>query len=166
MIIVMARRYYYENNERFEAIGRIVLGFSILEELIRSSVGRLINDEFKVRQIITDILQFNDLLDLFDSTYRHKIKDKEKINELDDLLNRIHEASDKKNTILLPYRAGGDNHLYDSISFGYPRKGFGSKLLVLKADDLNDIADFIYSIATDISEFMLRTANSGELECS
>lgn len=162
----MARRYYCENNERFEALGRIVLGFSILEELLRSSVGRLINDELKVRQIITDILQFNDLLDLFDSIYRDKIKDREKIDELDDLINRAHEANDKKNTIILPYRAGGDNHLYDSISFGYPRKGFGSKLLILKDDDLNDIADSIYCVATDISEFMLRTVNSGELECS
>ena len=98
--------------------------------------------------------------------YRHKIKDKEKINELNDLLDRIHEASDKRDSIIFPYRAGRDRHLYESISFGYPRKGLGSKLLIMKADDMTDIADSIYSIATDISEFMLRTVNSGELGCS
>ncbi len=159
----MIRRFYVDEIGKLESIGRVILDFSLLEELIRSSVGRLIDDEFKIRQMITDKLQFHDLLELFDSIYRHKVKDHGKINELNDLLNRAREAYEKRHNIIVPSRANMGHNLYDSIGFGHPRKKFESKLVILKANELDDISDFIYGVATDISEFMLLTVNSGEL---
>jgi len=90
-----------EDSER--AIGRICMAFQRLEELVSDQIGRLISDDAQLGTIITAELSFRNKLGLLCSLYLYRLRLTERPEALKILLAKLHQAEDRRNTILHSY---------------------------------------------------------------
>ena len=90
-----------EDSER--AIGRICMAFQRLEELLSDQIGRLISNDAQLGTIITAELSFRNTVSLLCSLYLYRLHLNERPEALKALLAKLHQAEDRRNTILHSY---------------------------------------------------------------
>lgn len=85
------------------AIGRICMAFQRLEELLSDQVCRLISDDALLGTIMTAGMSFRNRVSLLCSLYLYRLNLAERPEALKTLLAKLHQAEDRRNTILHSY---------------------------------------------------------------
>ncbi len=87
-------------DQHLRSIGDITVSFALLESIIQSLVGSMLNDPQRIGQIITAELSFKNLRALMISLYieRHGREDSD-FEELKGLMTRAGQIEDKRNQI-------------------------------------------------------------------
>ena len=143
-----------EDSER--AIGRICMAFQRLEELLSDQIGRLISNDAQLGTIITAELSFRNRVSLLCSLYLYRLHLTERPENLKALLAKLHQAEDRRNTILHSYwvkspECGKLTRYKYTAKSG---KGFVHHTEDLQPEHIEAIATEIWSVADEfISHF-------------
>lgn len=146
------------SHDDLRAIGRITANFALLELMISNCIGSLLGTDGPTGQIVTAELSFSHLATLFSSLYRNRTSDPQAINELKNLLSLVAKAEEQRNKVTHSIwgadPAGGKLARLKTTA----KRSSGLKYQVqeMTTEDLNEIADFISKVATDVTEFMGR----------
>jgi hypothetical protein len=141
--------------EYLQRIGKITSSFAMLEQVVAFLIWTIISDDSVVGQIITAELNFKQLLSLLSSLYRHKRSNETKINELEHLLKRAMQVSDKRNVICHSIWGAGDAaaSITRIKTTAKIAKGLRRQFQQTTVKDLDSIIQEIQDVIEDISAF-------------
>jgi len=141
-------------SDHLEPLGQINVNFSDVEADLSSLIWSLIGDDKEIGQIVTAQLSFHKLLDTVSSLFRHKINDKDLINELEGLLVKAKGLSDKRNTFVHSVWFAGQPNTLRRVKVGAKRKtGLRIQSEDMDADKLRQFANEIFSFILTLEKF-------------
>jgi len=143
------------SDEHLRALGKITTNFAMLEEVVSVCIWGLIGEEQRLGRVITTELSFSRKVDLLSSLYRYRINSAEKLSELNELLNQLALAEEKRNSITHSHWGAGSTKQTITRIKATAKRGAGLKFQFEKmnVDDLNEIADFIAKLAYTVLKF-------------
>ena len=138
-------------------LGQITANFSHLEADVSGLIWSLIGDDKKIGQIVTVQLSFSKLLDTLSSLFRHKVKDKGLVDELDGLIKRAQEINDKRNKFVHSvWFAGHPNTLRRVKLKAGRKKGLQMESQDMDEEELRQFGNEIFSFILTIEEFRVK----------
>jgi hypothetical protein len=136
-------------------IGDITVSFALLESVIQSLVGSLLQQEQRIGQIVTAELSFRNLRALTLSLYRGRHGEGGEYETLSALMQRASDLEDLRNQITHSlWATGGTAETVTRIKMtAKEKRGLHFDFKKVTADDLAEVADEIKRLAFDIQEF-------------
>jgi len=116
----------------------------------------------RLGQIVTAELSFRQKIDLLSSIYRDKLDKPAELAQLDEVLARVAEAEQKRNTIVhsvwTEYAVDGTPARIKATA-KRKSKGLKMKIESVSVKDLEDIAEYIAKAAYDVQTLVIRFYN-------
>jgi len=154
------------DNSLLEPIGLVTVNFSMLEGTLKFFVRILITNEPMIGQIITANLNFRQLIDLFCSLYRFRIKDDVLLSEFEQFRKSLEEANDRRNNLIHSQWAAGEepgkSTKYKTMARA--KQGLIHKFDSISTEDIMNLAEYISEIAADAQDLMIKTLTSKKID--
>lgn len=146
------------SDEHLRSIGKITAYFAKLELLVSFCIWSLIEGEQRLGQIVTAELSFSGKVALLSSLYRYRVNSPERLTELEELLDRVSQAEEKRNAMIHSFwGAGRTKETITRIKTTAKRsKGLKFHFQEMKVQELDEVADFIAGVAYDVETFAIR----------
>lgn len=148
-----------------KALGRISVNFQILEASITFFIWNLIGSDQNIGKIITSQVSFSKNCNLLSSLFRYRVQDTIKIKELNNILKRVGEAEQRRNTIIHSIWTINDEDPKAKplrIKITSNRKaGLNMQTEDIEAEELNKIANLFSELVDDLIIFMEKAKKKG-----
>jgi len=139
-----------------EPIGLVTVNFAMLEESLSLCIWKLIGAEGRVGQIVTAQLSFRQLVDLFCSLYRFRVRDAKLLAEFERIRKSLHKAEERRNKIIHSQWSAADE-LGASRRFkavARAKRGLQYQVEKTTATDVHSLADFLARLTYEIMELI------------
>jgi hypothetical protein len=151
--------------KHLKSIGDITVSFALLESVIQTFIGSLLNERQRIGQVITAELPFRNLRALAISLYIERHGKDEDFDKLRAFMIRAGKVEDKRNQITHSvWGAGKDKDSITRIKATAKEKhGIQFHFEDVSADNLEEFAVEIKALATEIQAFWIGLIESSKL---
>jgi len=144
----------HESDAVLGEIGRITVRWAELEDALGLLVTTLLNDYQRYTRIVVTELGYRSMLDLCSSLYLERHGDDEDYRTLKDLIPRIVQAAEKRNSIVHSiWRSAGTPSKVTRVKSTAKRRGYSTTVQNYDTDGFRKISNSIDCVKNDLVAF-------------